>query len=210
MKVSFSDYASGAVVATALVNTAPVVRRSSGEALLTPADLAGFLDEHDIRPDALRKGRHPTDGDLKHVRALRQELRGILESSTEDHAAEGANALVMRAGTGPVLHRDPDDSRWQWYVATAQQASLAEELAVLTGTGMLGVLRTLSHERFRSCASPECDGMFVDTSRAGRRRYCMPDVCGNRLNVARHRARQLASTQTRAPARRRPPPGVTA
>ncbi|MEK8171675.1 CGNR zinc finger domain-containing protein [Streptomyces sp. M19] len=67
---------------------------------------------------------------------------------------------------------------------------LADELAVLTGTGLLGALRTLGHTRFRPCASPVCDGVFVDTSRAGRRRYCMPDLCGNRINVAKHRARR--------------------
>ncbi|MGW6399398.1 CGNR zinc finger domain-containing protein [Streptomyces sp. NPDC055134] len=34
--------------------------------------------------------------------------------------------------------------------------------------------------------------MFVDTSKAGRRRYCTPEVCGNRRNVANYRARRLA------------------
>jgi predicted RNA-binding Zn ribbon-like protein len=37
--------------------------------------------------------------------------------------------------------------------------------------------------------------MFVDTSRAGRRRYCVPEVCGNRVNVANHRARRRAADQ---------------
>lgn len=36
--------------------------------------------------------------------------------------------------------------------------------------------------------------MFVDTSRAGPRRYCTPDPCGNRLNVANHRARRREGT----------------
>ncbi|WP_333908532.1 CGNR zinc finger domain-containing protein [Solicola gregarius] len=40
------------------------------------------------------------------------------------------------------------------------------------------------------CQSPTCDGMFVDTSRAGRRRYCMPELCGNRANVVNVRACQ--------------------
>ncbi|MFE5025688.1 CGNR zinc finger domain-containing protein [Streptomyces sp. NPDC056656] len=34
--------------------------------------------------------------------------------------------------------------------------------------------------------------MFVDTSKAGRRRYCAPEVCGNRRNVANYRARRPA------------------
>ncbi|MGW1681460.1 CGNR zinc finger domain-containing protein [Saccharopolyspora sp. NPDC002376] len=29
----------------------------------------------------------------------------------------------------------------------------------------------MGHNRFRHCASPHCEGAFVDTSKAGRRRY---------------------------------------
>lgn len=191
MKIPFSDYTWGAGVATALVNTSALVRRSMGEALPDLAALTRFLAEHHLSPEALPEGREPTEEDLDQVRALRREVRGILEATSEDHLVEGATALVMRAGAGPVLRRDAND-HWQWHVTTSREASLADELAVLMGTGLLGVLRTLSHDRFRHCASDTCDGMFVDTSRAGRRRYCMPELCGNRLNVANHRARQLA------------------
>ncbi|UKY53513.1 CGNR zinc finger domain-containing protein [Streptomyces inhibens] len=192
MKIDFSDYTLGAGLATDLVNTSPLVRRSTGEVLVDPAALQRFLAEYGIRPDALVQGRRPTDGDLEQVHALRQEIRGILEATSEDDAVDGATALVMRAGRGPALYRDAKD-RWQWYIGTAPHAPLADELAVLMGAGLLGALRTLSHDRFRHCSSPVCDGMFVDTSRAGRRRYCMPDVCGNRLNVANYRARQQGS-----------------
>jgi predicted RNA-binding Zn ribbon-like protein len=131
----------------------------------------------------------PTGHDLDQVRTLRDAVRAVLEAGTEDQAVDGAAALVQRAGAGPTLSRAPG-GRWQWYVTTSPNASLADELAVLMGTGMLGAIRTLGHDRFRPCASPVCDGMFVDTSKAGRRRYCTPAICGNRLNVANHRARR--------------------
>ncbi|MEV7379817.1 CGNR zinc finger domain-containing protein [Streptomyces lydicus] len=35
-------------------------------------------------------------------------------------------------------------------------------------------------------------GVFIDTTRRGRCRYCMPGLCGNGINVANHRARQAA------------------
>ncbi|WP_165371870.1 CGNR zinc finger domain-containing protein [Streptomyces sp. L-9-10] len=194
MKIPFSDYMLGAGVATDLVNTSPVVRTGLGEILTGPAALALFLAEHDVRPDALADGRRPDDADLDEVRALRGEVRAILEAGAEEHVVEAASALVGRGGIGPSLYRDAED-RWQWYVATSPGTSVADELAVLMGTGLLGALRTLSHDRFRRCASPVCEGMFVDTSKAGRRRYCMPEVCGNRLNVASHRARRRESTR---------------
>ncbi|MFD3914407.1 CGNR zinc finger domain-containing protein [Streptomyces sp. NPDC058603] len=194
MKIPFSDYKLGAGVATDLVNTSPVVRTGLGEILTGPAALALFLAEHDVRPDALADGRRPDEADLDEVRALRGEVRAILEAGAEEHVVEAASALVGRGGIGPSLYRDAED-RWQWYVATSPGTSVADELAVLMGTGLLGALRTLSHDRFRRCASPVCEGMFVDTSKAGRRRYCMPEVCGNRLNVASHRARRRESTR---------------
>ncbi|MEV5597740.1 CGNR zinc finger domain-containing protein [Streptomyces sp. NPDC052496] len=75
---------------------------------------------------------------------------------------------------------------------TGPHASPADELAAVTGAGLLGVLRALSHDRIRPCASPTCDGMCVGTGKAGRRRYCTPALCGNRLDAAAHRARQGA------------------
>lgn len=191
MKIAFTDYALGARVATDLVNTSAAVRRTTGDALADPAALERFLAEHDVHPEALANGRRPTDGDLDEVHALRREVRGILEAATEDRVVDGASALVTGAGIAPALSRDADD-RWQWHVATAPRASVSDELAVVIGMGLLGVVRTLGHDRLRHCASAVCDGMFVDTSRAGRRRYCMPKLCGNRINVANHRARRAA------------------
>ncbi|MFH8570327.1 CGNR zinc finger domain-containing protein [Streptomyces sp. NPDC017993] len=193
MKIPFSDYALGAGVATDLVNTSALVRRSTGEMLVDPTALDRFLSEYEIPVDTATPGRRLTEEDLEQVLALRKELRELLESDSEDQVAEGANALVRRSGVGTSLERDTE-GLWQWYVSTTPEASLAEELAAMVGTGLLGVLRTLNHDRIRHCASPVCDGMFVDTSKAGRRRYCMPDLCGNRLNVAKHRARRLAAS----------------
>ncbi|MBZ4018692.1 CGNR zinc finger domain-containing protein [Streptomyces purpurogeneiscleroticus] len=194
MKLLFSDYALGAGLATALVNTSALVRASTGEMLQDPAALAHFLNEHHIPTDTASPEHRPTEQDLEEVLTLRQELRSLLETDSEDRFAQGANALVARAGTQPLLERDAD-GRWQWYLTTSPQTPLAGELSAVIGIGLLTVLRTLSHDRVRHCASPECAGMFVDTSKAGRRRYCMPDLCGNRLNVAKHRARRHPGTQ---------------
>ncbi|MFD9864839.1 CGNR zinc finger domain-containing protein [Streptomyces alboflavus] len=187
----------GAAIATGLVNTSAEVR-SVGEVLTDPDALARFLDEHGLRPAALGDGGAPGPEDLAQVHALRQEVRGILETESEAAVVAGATALIGRGGMGLTLTRD-DRDQWQWSVTTSPGATLAEQLAVLVGTGLLGTLRTLSLDRFRHCTAPDCNGMFVDTSKAGRRRYCMPEVCGNRRNVASYRARRQTAA---APARR--------
>lgn len=44
-------------------------------------------------------------------------------------------------------------------------------------------------ERVRSCPGEDCGWLFLDTSKAGRRRWCSMAICGNRLKTKRHRAR---------------------
>lgn len=189
MQVPLGDYHGGAGVATDLVNTAPEVLVRTGDGLANPHALARFLLEHDVHPDALSGGREPTSGELAAVHALRRTLRHAFAAPDEADVARRAGMLATRAGTGPSVRRDAE-GEWQWFAQTRSGAELADELALLTACGLLGVLRTLRHDRFRNCASPTCNGVFVDTSRNGRRRYCMPDICGNRINVANHRARR--------------------
>ncbi|RVX45535.1 putative RNA-binding Zn ribbon-like protein [Nonomuraea polychroma] len=196
MHISISDYAMGAAVATDLVNTSPTVRGAGEEALPDPDALVAFLAEHGVRPDALAGGRLPDGDDLDRVRLLRREVRAVLETETEEQAVAGATLLAGWAGQAPALRREGDGG-WQWYVPTAPDAPLVAELAALIGVGLLGAVRALGHGRFRRCAAPGCRGVFVDTSRAGRRTYCMPDLCGNRVNVATHRARRRTGSVAR-------------
>lgn len=193
MQVDLSDYRLGAAVAGDLVNTAPEVS-SAGDRLPDAEALAAWLAEHLLTPDALSE-RRPTDEDVAGVRALRSALRALITTSDVEELAEQAAALTARAGGGVLLRQDPD-GEWRWLVASRPGAGLADELALLTGTAALAVLRTLGPERFRLCASPVCEGVFIDTSRGGRRRYCEPEVCGNRINVANYRARRTASHST--------------
>lgn len=183
MQILLDDYTRGAALATDLVNTAPEVMVSTGDTLPDPAALARFLADHGVPPAA----GAPTAADVRAVHDLRRRLRVLLEEP--DPA--GATALTTAAG-GLALHHDAD-GRWQWQVRPRPGAPIADVLALLTGTALLAVLRALGPDRFRHCAAPTCDGMFVDTSRAGRRRYCVPEVCGNRVNVANHRARRRAA-----------------
>ncbi|WP_188189392.1 CGNR zinc finger domain-containing protein [Nonomuraea sp. SYSU D8015] len=191
MDISITDYALGATVATDLVNSSPTVRAAAGEALPGPDELAAFLSGHGVHVD----GR-PDEDDVRRVHLLRREVRALLETETEADAVEGATVLTGWAGQAPVLRREPGGG-WQWYVPTAPGAPLVAELATLIGIGLLGVIRALGHGRFRPCSAPGCRGVFVDTSRAGRRAYCMPDVCGNRVNVAVHRARRRTASVPR-------------
>ncbi|RDI49240.1 CGNR zinc finger domain-containing protein [Nocardia mexicana] len=180
MKQLLSDYTSGAQLATDLVNTDPRVR-TAGEALPDPTALAQFLAAHELGD------RRVAAAEVREVHRLRKLLRAIIESA-EDELVDAANALVAAGCAGPQLLRDAAGRR-QWWIVSRPDVSLSEEIGMAAGAGLLGVVHALGHDRFRRCASPVCDGVFVDSSRAGRRRFCMPEICGNRVNVANYRSR---------------------
>ncbi|MGW1365030.1 CGNR zinc finger domain-containing protein [Streptomyces chartreusis] len=190
MKIPLDDYAWGVTVANDLIATSPTVR-ASADALPDPVALSNFLAAHRLQRD-----EPPTDADVRNVHLLRREVRGIVETETAEQSVAGATVLLRRAGLPPTLAQD-DNTRWQWLLPTTPGATLADEIAALVAVGVLGVVRTLGHERFRPCEAPGCRGVFVDLSRSGRRRYCMPDLCGNRVNVSNHRARNREGINSR-------------
>ena len=192
MQVLLDDYAGAAVVATDLVNTAPEVAISTGDGLADPVALADFLARRGLQLDALAGGLPPTRADLTAVHRLRRELREIIDTPEPVALAAGLGRLRGAAATGPALV-DTGSGGWRWQVRSRPRAGVAGELTVLLTAGLLGVLRTLGPDRFRPCAAPTCAGAFVDISRGGRRRHCAPEVCGNRINVANHRARRRAT-----------------
>jgi predicted RNA-binding Zn ribbon-like protein len=185
MQSFFDDYVRLAGLATELVNTAPGVWHGEDQ-LPDTAALTAFLAEHGI--DAEPAGR-----DLDAVHDLRTRLREVLDAREAEAIEHRASELVAR-GLGTVGLATDAHGRQQWCARPRPDADLADLLALLGGLGVLGALRTLGPERFRDCASDTCSGVYIDTTRPGRRRYCMPGLCGNRANVAAYRARRRAST----------------
>jgi predicted RNA-binding Zn ribbon-like protein len=185
MQVALDDYAWAAGVATELVNTTAEVWRGD-DRLPDLAALAAFTGLH-------CPGEATRPADLKAVHALRATVRDLIDHPGRDHLVAGATTLTASAG-GVTLVPDPARAdRTRWAVSLRPGASVADALALICGIGILGVVHTLGEERFRPCGAPTCRGAFIDTTRPGRRRYCMPGRCGNRTNVANHRARRAAN-----------------
>lgn len=160
------------VLALDLVNTWDPYLADAERLPNLPA-LRRFLAEHGI--DA-----HATRADLDDCRPLRDRLRAIVEAPSP----ATFNALGARLPCVPVL----DDDR-RLGLEPGPAATLAQRLGITAIAELAELLRRHGPERIRQCAAAPCRDAFVDTSRNGRRRYCSPR-CANRLNAARHRARQ--------------------
>ena len=73
--------------------------------------------------------------------------------------------------------------------AAALVASVARDAVDLLGG-------PLAH-RIRECSAQDCALLFLDTSRAGRRRWCSMATCGARAKMAAYRARLPRSARER-------------
>jgi predicted RNA-binding Zn ribbon-like protein len=182
--MDFSHYNDHPVdLAVDLVNTLDAADGSEG--LLTPSDVARFIDTHENQ-DWCSPGWQPTDRDLHEVRALRSRLREVWLSNDEEEAAAVLNAILNDVhavprlsvhGEGPHLHfesRDASPARW---------------LGAITAMGLTVAMIEGGFDRFGVCASGTCEDVFVDTSRNHSRLHCS-GKCTTRENVAAHRARQ--------------------
>jgi predicted RNA-binding Zn ribbon-like protein len=205
MQLALGDYVWAAGIATELVNTTAEVWHGDDH-LPDLAALVAFTDLH-VHHAREQQARYQRPGelsqlagrarraDLRAVRALRITVRDLIDHPDRGYLIAGASALTSSAG-GATLVPDPThEHRTRWAVSLRSEATVFDALSVICGVGILGVVNALGEGRFRPCSAPTCRGVFIDTTRPGRRRYCMPGLCGNRTNVANHRARQAAARE---------------
>jgi predicted RNA-binding Zn ribbon-like protein len=167
--------------------------RRSFERLRSRDDLGRWLVAAGLADAAPRV----TAADLANARDLREAIFRVARAAMDGAAAPGAdvrtiNAWASRPDLPPRFDRIGGGvARTGPTTVNAALATLARDAADLFG-GPAG-------SRVRECEAPDCSSLFLDTSRAGRRRWCSMAACGNRQKVAAYRRRR---TPAGAPARR--------
>jgi predicted RNA-binding Zn ribbon-like protein len=182
--VNFDAYTDLSVVtAVDLVNTRD--KETGADALTSTADLLRFLRDHRDSYD-----RALTTTDVEEVQALRGRLRGVFTSGDIVGVVAVLNALLAESNALPQL--TDHDGVWHFHF-TPPESSLVAHMAAEAAMGLASVIRDHGLERLQVCAAVGCSRVFVDTSRNRSRRYCNPEICGNRTNVAAYRARRRAA-----------------
>lgn len=145
--------------------------------------LTAWLTRHDLPP-----ATDPDPVDVGEFRALREAAYRLLADVTAGRAPADAdvelvNRCAAHAPPAVSLAVEPDGVRRVRERPTPAQALglVARDLVDLVG----GPRR----DRLHQCEAEVCGTFFVDTSRAGRRRWCSSATCGNRVRVAAHRDR---------------------
>ncbi|MEO8261249.1 MAG: CGNR zinc finger domain-containing protein [Pseudolysinimonas sp.] len=164
----------------ALADTRPTASRSGDDELTTVAELDAFLDQWPW------SGRRDHDqNEVDEVRATRDVLPRLWTLSTDD-AVEIINEMLADARALPYLAKH-DGLDWHLH-ATAPDAPLAERIRVEIAMALIDVVRSGEQGRLRVCEADDCEGLFVDLSRNGSKRFCSVR-CGNRMNMVAFRER---------------------
>ncbi len=158
-------------------------------------EYANVLDAQQARRLLLVAGRNPRDAAAirRRMVALREATYAIVlaiidgRDADADHLEMLNQEVAHAQGARHLIARD-SGLEWDWTAPIGLdrilwEASLAAE-RLLTSDRLA---------RLRQCDAPECQRVFLDTSRNGSRRYCTSTGCGAVERVRRFRDRQRPS-----------------
>jgi predicted RNA-binding Zn ribbon-like protein len=170
-------------------------------ALAAAAALVNTDSDDELLPDTAALDQFVTDwrwtGVVRHdaaelaaVHALRPRLRAVWFADV-DTAAVIVNGLLAEGRALPQLLKHDE---WDYHLhATAEDAPLADRMAVEAAMALVDVIRQGELDRLQTCAADTCSDVLVDLSKNHSRRFCSTS-CANRTNVAAFRARKEGST----------------
>lgn len=134
-----------------------------------------------------------SEAELSAARDLRDALWRIALAQVNDRLLLPEDVTeVNRAATHPPLAPEMSTRgtrSWTLPADATRALSVIARDAVELFTGPFA-------ERIRECGSHDCQLVFVDTSRPGRRRWCSMGRCGNREKVRALRARRETEETT--------------
>jgi predicted RNA-binding Zn ribbon-like protein len=156
------------------------------ERLRERADLDRWLDAA-----GLSVSQRASRRDLEDARRLRESVSRLTRATLAGEAPDekdlrALNEWARRPALAPQV--EPSLER-RWVAEHSVQAALAlvarEAVELLTGP---------ERHLIRECAAaPQCSLLYLDRSRAHRRRWCQMEVCGSRAKMTSYRRRRGAA-----------------
>jgi predicted RNA-binding Zn ribbon-like protein len=156
-------------------------RRLAWERFHRPSDLADWFAESPLQ---LREVR-VSPSELKAALSLREAIWRTAEAIRQDEKPLAKDiALINKVASAPDLAprllQGGHKQTWSSSPTTMAALSTIARDAIDLFSGEL-------RARIRKCANPNCELMFVDTSRPGKRRWCLMKRCGNMAKTSRYR-----------------------
>jgi predicted RNA-binding Zn ribbon-like protein len=184
------------------VNTEMVVKGQVIDAIAGFSDLtdwlhaAGLLRPAEATAAVQQWGRHRAGEEtVQRARALRATLRNIITALAHrqpvppDGLAEINVALGLYRGQTVI-----EASQGRLHRRFHLDLRAPQSLLGILGEQAADLLCTADFALVRQCENPKCILFFLDTSKRHARRWCTMALCGNRVKVAAHYARQRHQT----------------
>lgn len=129
----------------------------------------------------------PQRRDFDRAIELRETIYRLFDAVTLDKPPaprdlQTLNTALAEAPARTRLRKEREG--FSWDVEMKASTALGLLAPVLWSAGDL--LTGPRLDRVRRCANPECGWLFLDDSRAGKRRWCSMQSCGNRAKAKRH------------------------
>lgn len=129
----------------------------------------------------LRKARHLREISLKAVEA-RKERKAPRLDELNDFLGHSVSHCVLRAKSRTDIH-----------VERVYRHKTVEQYLAPVAEAVAELLSNADFDLVRHCEGGQCVLWFYDRTKAHRRRWCSPQLCGNRAKVAAFRARARQS-----------------
>jgi predicted RNA-binding Zn ribbon-like protein len=171
---------------------------TSYRALLAWAAHTGTLgaeDEAALERLAARQAQRAEEV-LSEAMALRDTVHRIFGAIAHAREAAAADIDVLNewlARTMVHARLVPAEGGFDWSWAEPRRALDSVLWPVVRS--IAETLTVAPHSRIRQCPGPDCGWLFLDTSKAGRRRWCDMNVCGNRSKAREHYRRTKGAVQ---------------
>ena len=152
------------------------------ETLSAAEDLATWLGGNvarEARPLPKREFERAIEARETIYRVFDATTRGKTPAASD---LEALNELLAASPNRTTLKRER--SGFSWDVDMRGSTALGQLAPVLWSAGDL--LAGGKLDKVKRCANPECGWLFLDDSRAGKRRWCSMSACGNRAKARRH------------------------
>lgn len=189
----------GGNAALDFVNTAskwssePVDRLGGAQGFANWVKVAGLLDsedqeilEQEIAGDPKAAARFFDD-----AAALRAALHRIFDAAASGAKADAADiALLNDWRTRSARHCEIRQEDGAFRRRCTEEAPSQERAMRLIVDAAEDLLLNGRLERLRSCGGENCEWMFLDLSKNGRRRWCSMATCGNDHKVKQFRKRK--------------------
>lgn len=168
-----------------LVNTQYGKGRRAHTELSSPEQLRVWLVAHGLLAD----DTPVTEGDLRRIFRLREELRSLLRANTKTEIlASPVEELNYLASTAPLTVRFRHDGL----------PTLEPDIAGVDGAiaRLVGIVFTAMTDgtwtRLKACCNDPCQKAFYDTSKNRSGMWCSMAGCGSRLKARTYRHRHTA------------------